>query len=411
MQSLRKLLAIVIVLCSFVAGICQEQDLRDRFGTRSLEAAKQIAQAIDLSKANKYKEALVAVEAAIKADDRSQMAYYWKGNILSNLGEVPDSIAAYKKCLTGDLARSRRLSASAAEKLGLLFGKLNELDESSVYFTQAILADYDNAAGIKATSYRNLSVNAAKRGQHLASALALTFAVQEKAKDVTKKRILEDFQKGREQEVARVLYFTEKTPKLEQRQQPAQLSPVSMAGDIPEQIADLWSEPEAGYLIAVPRESRHYYVIATAPKIAVRKIQVASPIRCTCLVGGRLYAVAIDPARIDVIVPETGVVAATHPLKGVPPTSLAVFPGKCTRLLPDRGLSARPQSEDRGRHEDDCAGGRSDRASESTICVHVHQGHAHAMALLLADQSRRRAEWFADRGAARTPRPMVLEYL
>ena len=230
MRSLQKLLAVVIVLCSFVVGLCEEQDLRDRYGTRSLEAAQQIARAIELSKASKYKEALAAVDAALKADDRAQMAYYWRGNILSNLGEVPDSIAAYKKSLSSDVTRSRKISASAALNLGLLFGKLNETDESNVYFTQAILADHDNAGGFRANAYRNLSINAENRGQHLSSALALSLAHQDKAKNVTEKRILELFRKAQGQEVARVLYFPEKSPKLEQRQQHTQLSPVAMEG-------------------------------------------------------------------------------------------------------------------------------------------------------------------------------------
>ena len=143
--------------------------------------------------------------------------------------------------------------------------------------------------------------------------------------------------KAQGQEVARVLYFPEKSPKLEQRQQHTQLSPVAMEGEISEVIADLWPDPQGAYVIAVPPASRHYYVIATAAKVAGRKIQASSPIVCTCLAGGRLYAAANDPPRIDVIVPETGVVASSYSLKDRP-TSLAVFPGFSRAFFPAAGF-------------------------------------------------------------------------
>jgi S1-C subfamily serine protease len=338
MRSLGKLLAVVLTLGSFVAALCQEQDLRDRFGTRSLDAAKQIAQAIELSKAKQYKQALAAAEAAIKADDHSQMAYYWKANILANLGDVPASIAAYQKCIAGELARSRRVSGSAASKLGVLFGKLNQLDESDIYFTKAILADYDNASGTRANAYRNLAVNAEQRGQNLAAALALSYALEDKAKNVTEERILQLFKKGQDQESARVLHFPEKPAVLSRRQQATRLAPVSLGEEIPELLAELWPAPDGGYVIAVPPDARHYYLISTNPKIAVRKLKADGPIVSTCLVAGRLYAVASDPARIDVIIPETGSVASTYPLKARPPRSLAVFPARSRAYFPDGGV-------------------------------------------------------------------------
>ncbi len=341
MQSVRKLIAAAVaagvILCSFTLGFGQE-DIRKRFGTSSLDAAKQIGRAIQLSGEKKHKEALVAIDAAIKADGRSQMAYYWKGIILGHLGEVPDSIDAYKKSLSNQVTRSRKITASAAINLGLLFGKLNELDESNVYFTQAVLADFDNTFGFRAQAYRHLAVNTERRGQFLASSVALTFAYKDKAKDVNRDQITRLFQKAQVQEVARILYFTEKAPKLEKRQPETKLSPAKPDGEIPDDINELWPDPQGRYVLAIPRNSSHYYLISTTAKLSVRKIQAAAPILGTCLVGGQLYAVLNTPARIEVLTPETGKLVSTYPLKGQAPTSLAVFPALSRVFFPADGF-------------------------------------------------------------------------
>jgi S1-C subfamily serine protease len=72
--------------------------------------------------------------------------------------------------------------------------------------------------------------------------------------------------------------------------------------------------------------------------VTVRRVPAAGSILGSCLVGGRLYAVANNPARIDVITPETGTVVASHPLKGQAPTSLAVFPAFARAYFPAGGL-------------------------------------------------------------------------
>jgi S1-C subfamily serine protease len=320
-------LVATVVVCSLSVGFSQEEDLRQRFETGSIEAAKQIGQAIELSQATKYKEALAAAESAIKADGQAQMAYFHKAKILSNLGEVPESIAAYKKCLSSDVTRSRKGTVTAAMQLGLLFAKLNELDESSVYLTQAVLVDPDNSLGARADAYRFLAANAQRRGQNVAAALALSFARRDDPKGVSESQIQELIQKGEEQEVHRILHFPEKSPTLQTRTEATKLVQVAIDGQITEVIADLWADPQGRYLVAVPTSGDHYFIISTNSKVSARKISAAGPILGTCLIGGNLYASANNPPRIDVITPEDGAVVATHRLRGQAPSSLAVFPG------------------------------------------------------------------------------------
>jgi S1-C subfamily serine protease len=338
MRNAGMLLAATVVVCSLTISYGQEEDLRQRFDTASIEAARQIERAIELSHVKRYKEALAAAEAAIKADGQSQMAHYYKATVLSQLGEIPDSIAAFKKCLSGDVTRSRKGTVSATVQLALLLAKINELDESSVYLTQAVLTDFDNALGTRAEAYRSLAANAQRRGRNVAAALALNFARRDNPKGISENQIQELLRKGEQQEVYRVLLFPEKPPKLQTRTQTTKLTPVAIEGQISELIADLWADPQGRYLTAIPGDGQHYYLISTSSKVAARKIPAAGPILGTCLAGGSLYVLAKNPARIDVITPETGTVVATHPLNVETPRSLAVFPAFARAYFPAGGL-------------------------------------------------------------------------
>ena len=91
-MSLPRLLLSVVMVLGLAGRGAAQRDLRDQFGTKSLETARQLAQAIKLSQAKKHKEALTAVEAAVQADPRCQMAHFWHGLILANLGEIPESM-------------------------------------------------------------------------------------------------------------------------------------------------------------------------------------------------------------------------------------------------------------------------------------------------------------------------------
>jgi S1-C subfamily serine protease/Tfp pilus assembly protein PilF len=328
MSPRRVLLALVVVLGLALAGTAQQRDLRDQFGTRSLAAAKQINQAIQLSGAKKHKEALTAVEGAIKNDPQCQMARYWKGIILGNLGEITKSIAAYKKCLSDDVRRSQNISASAAMNLALVNAKLEEYEESNRWFTRAILEDYNNAAKQRGRAYRNLSVTMTRQGKHLTAALALLFALRDKVPGVTEKMVATAYVKGHEQEVANLLYFPDETPKIEKRSQPNKLTLLDLKADVAEEIVDLQADPQGRYMVALPKNAAHYYLIATANKAAVTKIAVKGAPVCACLAGGFLYTVGANPGRIDQIGVETGKVVKTYPLKSFLPRSLAVFPAR-----------------------------------------------------------------------------------
>jgi tetratricopeptide (TPR) repeat protein len=144
MSPLRALVPCALLLGWACTAPAQGRDIRDQYGTRNLEAAKSVGQAIQLSQAKKHQDALAAAEAAVKADPQCQMALFWRAIILGDLGQIDESIAAYKECLADGVNRSPDVSANAAVNLAITLGKLTEYDESNLWFTRAILEDFAN---------------------------------------------------------------------------------------------------------------------------------------------------------------------------------------------------------------------------------------------------------------------------
>jgi S1-C subfamily serine protease/Tfp pilus assembly protein PilF len=326
MPRLRVLSAVILILVSALQMDAQQRDLRDQYSTKSLEAAQNISQAIQLSQAKKHKEALAAIDVAVKADPKCQIAYYWKGIILANLGDITESIEAYKMCLSDNVTRGPQLSASAAVNLGITFGKLKEYEDSAFWFTRAILEDSNNAARERGKAYRNLAITLRAQGKHLSAALALALAYQDKVPNVTPKMMRDFFATAEDQEVAHVLHFKEPAPKLDKRTQQTKLVPVSLATAVTEPIVEFLADPQGRYIVAVPPNGAHYYVIATDDKPTVRRVGVGKPLPCASLAEGHLYAVSKDPVKLEQIEVATGKVIRSHALEQRVPSSVAVFP-------------------------------------------------------------------------------------
>jgi S1-C subfamily serine protease len=224
------------------------------------------------------------------------------------------------------VVRFPKISANAAVNLAITLAKLEEYDESSLWFTRAILEDSGNAHKQRGKAYRNLSVTLSRQGQHLAAAFAMTMALKDKFPGVTEETVVKLFEKGEEQESASLLYFPAKAPALVKRTEKTTLSAVDLKANIDEAIFDVLTDPEGRYLVALARNAAHYYVIGLAGKVSVAKIPVKTVLACGCLAEGALYAAANNPARIDQIDVATGKVARTYPLKIAVPTSLVVYP-------------------------------------------------------------------------------------
>lgn len=311
---------------SLVLG--QGRDLRDQYGTRSLEAARQISQAIKLSQARKHKEARTAVEAAVKADPRCQMAHYLKGIILGSLGDIDGSIAAYKKAYSDDVARTRHLSSHIAFNLAMTYGRLENYGASDVWFTRAILEDSDNASKQRARAYRNMAVSLQRQGKHFSAAVAISLAYKDKFPDVNEAMLRRFFDKVQDEEYAAILHFDDRLPRLDKRTQETKLTEVTLAAAPTEAIAEVLPDPQGRYVVAVPAAAENYYVVSSGDKPAVTKVTGPGKYAGVCLAGGHLYFLVEGPARILELDVNTGKTVSTVALRGAPagPSSLAVLP-------------------------------------------------------------------------------------
>jgi S1-C subfamily serine protease/Tfp pilus assembly protein PilF len=338
MSLLRTLLSFVLALCLVNTSFAQRQDPRDQFNTRSLEAAKHMAQAVELAQAKKNKEALAAAEAALNADPQCQMAHYWKSIILADLGEIPESIAALKKSLSDDVNRSTLISANAAVNLGITLSKVEEYEEASRWFTRAILEDHNNAVRQRGKAYRNLGISLQHQGKPLAAALAIALAHEDGAANVDMKMVRHFFENAKGYEVARLLSFDEPTPKVTKRSHETKLMPLQMEDNVPDSVSSLLADPHGRYVVAVAHQKANYYVLTTEDKVKITRIEVKNPILCACLAEDFLYTVSDTPPRIEKWAVETGKLVESHSLKTHLPHSLAVLPARSVAYFPHEGV-------------------------------------------------------------------------
>jgi S1-C subfamily serine protease/Tfp pilus assembly protein PilF len=307
----------------------QERDLREQYGTKSLEAAKSIQRAIQLSAARKHKEALAAIDEAIKLDKGCPLAHFQRALYLSDLGQIEEAIDAYKTVLGADVRHSQNISATAAVNLGITYAKLKENDEAHLWLTRAILEDWDNTFKQRGKAYRNLAISLGTQNKNLAAALAVALAYQDRAPNCDLRMVRQYFDKAEGQEGARLLHFPDKVPAVAKRAQEAKLDPVTL-DKIADPVTELLTDPEGRYVVALSKGASQYHLIMTADKPAVTKVELAKAIVTGCLAGGHLYAVADSPVQVEKIDVLSGKVRKTWTLKGVTaaPTSLAAFPAQ-----------------------------------------------------------------------------------
>src|SRR5262249_53706443 len=164
-----------------------------------------------------------------------------------------------------DVARKPGISANAAVNLGLTLARLKKYDEANLWFTRAIVEDEGNAAGQRGKAYRNLGITLRNQDRHLAAAVAVAFAYQDKAPNVDLRMIRAFFENADKQEVARVLHFQEAPPKLAPRGRATDLTPAAAEGAFTEPVTELLPDPQGRYVLAWTA-GEHYYLLDTRGK-------------------------------------------------------------------------------------------------------------------------------------------------
>jgi Tfp pilus assembly protein PilF len=377
----------VTVLVTFSFAMAQSpknRDLREQYGTRSLEAARLLSEAIDLSQKKEHVQALATIEKAIRADGQCALSLYWRALILSDLGRIDEAIQLFQRLIGRDDGSGVRVSA--ATNLGLTYARLEKHDQAVRAFSQAILADPANRFGQSWKLYRNMAIVLGKQEQYLSAAVASSLG-READPGHVEKQMVEQFVAAAEahhSDAARVLFLDETPAKLLPRQHGNRLEAASVQGDpLKSRITSLYSDDRSPHLVAIENGASYYYLIDTsATPIRMRQIAMADPVICGHIAQGRLYlVVAGQITRLCQVDMQTGKLLASYPLGVAGAASVVVYPSR----------SAAYFVLDRKIHCLDMASGKTVASEETATQVAPDRREA-VLYAMLQNQSRTPAE-------------------
>ena len=196
---------IVGLVIAFVFSAASAADLREQYGTRSLDAAAHIEAAINLSRDKKPADADKEIDLAIQADPTCAMSRYWKGIITGQLGDIDQSMEHYKKCISLRNDDNRKIIASAEGNLGKTLGRLKRYDEAGYWLSRAIVEDEGNVSKEQAKAYHDLAVTLHFEGHDLSAGLTAKIGHDIDPVEIPSKMIDEYLNSPGAEEVARVL--------------------------------------------------------------------------------------------------------------------------------------------------------------------------------------------------------------
>jgi len=336
----------VVVLGALLLGPSRsfaQQDLRKRFGTRSLTAAKLIAEALGHERAKRPAEGIRALDAALRADPKCEFALYYKALLLGDLGRIPEAISTYERCLSLTKTGAKRptsVTIHSAINLGLIYCRLKKNAEANRWFTYAIVKDPRDLYKLRWKAYRNMGISLRAQGRHFSAVLAVLLARETNPTRAGVEMVREFLQAVQEDdEVAQVLWFDHETPRTAPREAAKDLTAADLGGEVSEQITALLADPRGRFVVALTASSPACYVIDTAgDSLAVRKVALAEAAACGALADDGLYVVAGRPATLSRLAVETGRVEQSWPLGPATPKSVAVFASRRAAYFPHKGV-------------------------------------------------------------------------
>lgn len=257
-----------------------------------------LEKAIRLSEDKQHAAALEQAEAAVRADPACNLARYWQGIILVNLGEVDKALDIFTEIVEAGRSKEEgeasNIQVDTAINLGITLGKLGKTVESSYWLSQAVMMDLKDAHQLQWKAYRNMAVNSIQAGDAISATLQALKA-RELAPTRVDENTIRDLARAikGEQTCINVLYF-HKDPV--QVQHPVRTAPVTVARD-----ADLEAKLEQGFRVSAmaPVPGRNLLFIFYRDQLIadvvdtvtglVTKLKIGSPVRAAAANWGGLY--------------------------------------------------------------------------------------------------------------------------
>jgi S1-C subfamily serine protease/DNA-binding beta-propeller fold protein YncE len=315
------------------------QDLRDKYGTRSLAAARSLDQGIRLSQQRKAKDALKQLEAAIEADGDLQLAHYWKALTLNDLGRVDEGLQAFKELIElGERTEVSSVVVDGCINLALTYARLEEEKEAAHWFTKALLLDPTDRFQFHWKAYRNMAISLNIRRDYDSAAMCALLGVLANPRRVEFRMAMDFLERSKhDNEVVKVLHFAGEDPQPSRRLDAAPIRKLDNVAGLPTAVTDLQVDPYSGTVVAISAGRSTWASITSGegdPRVASH--EAPGKITSATLVGGSLFVCVSSPARLVELNPATGDTVKSWNLPATP-SSIAVVPLQEVAFFPQRG--------------------------------------------------------------------------
>ena len=331
-------LAVLVVCLSAFATIVRAQDLRQQFGTRSLEAAKALDQGIKLANAGQSAQAIELLDKAIATDSNLQLAYYWKGIAQVDAGKIVEAVTTHEQLLAvAERTAVGNVTIDACINMGLTLGKAQEEKDAALWLTKAVMLDPDDTYGLRWKAMRNMAISRAERGDHLSAGLCAMLGYLANPQRVELKMMNEFLDKAEDGEHAQVLSFPGTLPDMEADRPTADFGKGTELSGLPWVPTRLMVDAAQNRIVAVGGITNKYVLIESGKSHSTQTVEVAGPINASTLVGRELF-LCIGSDGLHKVEIATGKTLQKWALSKGAPTSIAVFPTQGIACFPIRGV-------------------------------------------------------------------------
>lgn len=326
--------AVLVLLAVPASG--QQQDLRDRVGTRSLEAAKAFEEGMALVQQKQYAPGLVKLKKAADADPDLALAHYWMAIAYGDTGDIDAAIGQYEKVLEiGRRTRTSNVTVDACINAGLSLAQIGREEAGWPWFSRAILLDPENRHKIVWKAYRNMSIGLSQKGRHLSAATCAILGYIADPANVEKGLVQELIEKAQDDEVAQILHFPAEVRPLPIRSAPAKLAAAGAVDGVPGPVTEILQDPVSGRLFAFVEKSDKFLSIAAGK---VTPMTAPGVVRGATMADGQLYLSLEQPSRIVRLHPSDGKLQRSWDLPFDPPYMLAVVAPEGTAAFASQGV-------------------------------------------------------------------------
>jgi len=294
---------------------------------------------MQLSESRKLPQALTEIDKAVKLDPNCDMALYWRGIILADIGDMDNALAQWEKIVTKyenvDEGEIPNIPVDAAINIGISYGKLKNQTLSFYFLSKAVILDMQDIHKEQWKAYRNMAISAAEEGDYLSATLQALKAKELAPSKVEDVFIKESSAKITDQTVVNMLHMCkeEVLTKHAVRSLPPSLAAAAT-------IEGKFTRSQKVQCMARDASGRFIYVFYQGQPVAdvfatdlgdVKQLALSNAVSCVASAGSFLYACRAGGASMDQL-SLRGNVVRTYTLPGAA-TAIAVCPVTCQAFL------------------------------------------------------------------------------